>query len=73
MKTFWQHTTGAIYAVESDSFGHVVGAAGPLQLDKLADLSDYNYHCGLVTWIERAILRRQLHRINPAVPGRSPR
>jgi len=73
MKTFWQHTTGAIYAVESDSFGHVVGVAGPLTLDKLRDLSEYNYHCGMVAWIERAIMQRQLHRINPAVPSRPAR
>ena len=66
MKTFWQHASGEVYAVESDSFGHVVGAAGPLALDKLRDLSEYNYHCGFVAWIERAIARRQLHRINPA-------
>jgi hypothetical protein len=67
MKTFWQHASGKVYAVESDSFGHVVGAAGPLDLAALRDPSDYNYHCGLVGWIERAIARRQLHRINPSV------
>ncbi len=66
MKTFWQHATGDVYAVESDSFGHVVGVAGPLELDRLRDPSDYAYRCALVTWIERAIARRQLHRINPA-------
>jgi hypothetical protein len=67
MKTFWQHASGDVYAVESDSFGHVVGATGPLELDKLRDPSDYSYHCGLVAWIDKAIARRQLHRINPAV------
>ena len=67
MKTFWQHASGDVYAVENDSFGHIVGVAGPLELDKLRDPSDYNYHCGLVGWIERALARRQLHRINPAV------
>jgi len=67
MKTFWQHANGDVYAVESDSFGHVVGVVGPLALDKLHDPSEYNYHCGLVAWIERAITRRQLHRINPAM------
>jgi hypothetical protein len=39
----------------------------PLDLDKLRDPSEYHYHCGFVAWIERAIARRQLHRINPAV------
>ena len=67
MKTFWQHVSGDIYAIESDSFGHIVGVAGPLRLDRLRDPGEYNYHCGLVSWIEKAITRRQLHRINPAL------
>lgn len=67
MKTFWQHANGAVYAVESDSFGHVVGAAGPLRLDGLRDPSEYNYTCGLVAWLQRAIAHRQLHRINPTM------
>ena len=67
MKTFWQHANGNVYAVESDTFGRIVGAAGPLELDELHDPSEYSYHRGLVTWIERAITRRQLHRINPAM------
>jgi hypothetical protein len=48
MKTFWQHGGGDVYAVESDSFGHIVGVAGPLALDRLRDPGDYNYRCGLV-------------------------
>jgi hypothetical protein len=67
MKTFWQHASGDVYAVESDTFGHVVGAAGPLALDKLRDPSEYNYVCGLVAWIKKAIAQRKLHRINPAM------
>jgi len=67
MKTFWQHTSGDVYAVESDSFGHVVGAAGPLGLDRLRDPDEYNYCFALVAWIEKAIARRQLHRINPVM------
>lgn len=70
MKTFWQHTSGDVYAVESNSFGHIVGAAGPLPLDKLRDPGEYNYHRGLVAWIQRAIAQRQLHRINPTVTRR---
>jgi len=66
MKTFWQHANGDVYAVESDSFGHVVGGAGPLNLANLGDPSEYTYHCGLVAWLEKAIARRQMHRINPA-------
>lgn len=67
MKTFWQHARGEVYAIESDSFGHIVGVAGPLALDRLRDPGDYTYRCGLAGWIERAIARRQLHRINPTV------
>jgi hypothetical protein len=67
MKSFWQYANGDVYAVQSDSFGHIVGAAGPLPLGRLRDPSEYTYHCGLVSWIERALARRQLHRINPAV------
>jgi hypothetical protein len=67
MKTFWQHASGDVYAIESDSFGHIVGAAGPLDLARLRDPGEYNYHCSLVAWIEKAIERRQLHRVNPAM------
>jgi hypothetical protein len=67
MKTFWQHASGEVYAVESDTFGHIVAAAGPLSLDRLRDPSEYNYSGGLVGWIKKAITLRKLHRINPAV------
>jgi len=67
MKTFWQHASGDVYAVESDTFGHVVGVAGPLALDRLREPGEYNYGCGLVTWIKKAIAQRKLHRINPAM------
>ncbi len=67
MKTFWQHASGEVFAVESDTFGHVVGAVGPLPLDGLHDPSEYNYGCGLVGWVKKAIAQRKLHRINPAL------
>ena len=67
MKTFWQHASGEVYAVESDTFGHVVGAAGPLPLDRLRDPSEYTYNYHLVTWVKKAIALRKLHRINPAL------
>ena len=67
MKTFWQHASGDVYAVESDSFGHIVGATGPLQANKLRDPNEYNYHFGLVPWIEHAVGRRHLHLINPVL------
>ena len=34
MKTFWQHASGKVYAVESDTFGRIVGAAGPFDIDE---------------------------------------
>ncbi|MGE5295961.1 MAG: hypothetical protein ACM3VT_14140 [Solirubrobacterales bacterium] len=65
MKTFWQHANGKVYAVESDTFGHVVGAAGPFELDELKDPSEYAYQCGLSGWVERAIAQHSLRRISP--------
>ncbi len=65
MKTFWQHANGKVYAVESDTFGQIVGAAGPFEIDELQDPSEYTYQCGLVGWISRAMAQHALHRINP--------
>jgi hypothetical protein len=67
MKTFWQHASGQVYAIESDTFGRVTGAAGPLELDRLQDPSEYRYHHTLVPWVIKAISERRLHRINPAI------
>lgn len=67
MKTFWQHASGQVYAVESDTFGRVTGAAGPLELDNLRDPSEYRYQQALVSWLAKAISQRRLHRINPTV------
>jgi hypothetical protein len=69
MKTFWQHANGQVYAVQSDTFGQVVGAAGPFEIDELRDPGEYTYQCGLTGWISRAIAQHTLHRINP-VPHR---
>ncbi len=65
MKGFWQHTDGKVYAIQSDTFGHITGAAGPLDPRRLLNLSDYRYEPGLTGWIARAIARHDLHRIEP--------
>ena len=65
MKTFWQYADGNVYAVESDTFGRIVGAAGPFDIDELRDPSDYNCQFGLVKWVSKAIADRKLRRINP--------
>jgi hypothetical protein len=67
MKTFWQHANGQVYAVESDTFGRVTGAAGPLEPDNLRDPSEYYYQRTLVPWLTKAISQRRLNRINPAI------
>lgn len=67
MKTFWQHASGQVYVVESDTFGRVTGAAGPLELDNLGDPNEYHYQQTLVSWLAKAISERRLHRINPTL------
>ena len=69
MKSFWQHTNGKVYAVRSDSYGHITGAAGPLDPDDLKSLDDYRYGQGIVDWIERAMAEHKLRRINATVVG----
>jgi hypothetical protein len=63
MKAFWQHDNGAVYAVDSDTFGHIRGAAGPLDEYDLHDLDTYHYGPAIVDWVTQAIAERQLHRI----------
>lgn len=65
MKTLWQHTNGQLYAVDHDSFGYIIGAVGPLDPDKVHDLTEYRYGPGIVAWIKQAIERNMLHRVNP--------
>jgi hypothetical protein len=64
MKTLWQHTNGSIYAVEHDSFGHVIGAAGPLNPDDVQDPSEYRCGPGILNWVEQAIRKHALRRVN---------
>ena len=64
IKGFWQHANGKIYAIESDTFGKILGGAGPLDLNDLHDLGDYDYKPAIVKWLVDAVARHQLHRIN---------
>ena len=66
IKGFWQDTkTGKIYAIESTTFGKIVGGAGPLDENDLHDLEDYDYKPAILEWLERAVKEKKLHRINP--------
>ena len=65
MKGFWQHIDGKVYAVRSDTFGHITGVAGPVDLRRLRDLNDYQYEPGMTGWISRAIARHDLHPVSP--------
>lgn len=69
MKSFWQHTNGRVYALRSDSFGNITGAAGPFELDDLKALDSYSYGPAVVDWIKRAIDEHKLRRINPLLIG----
>lgn len=72
MKTFWQHENGMVYVVESDSFGRVTGGAGPFRPGELRDPSEYRCGCGVVAWLNQAIVERKLLRINPEIPKDAP-
>jgi len=66
IKGFWEDiATGKIYAIESDTFGEIVGGAGPLEPDELGDLDDYDYTLAIVDWLERAVAEHKLRRIKP--------
>lgn len=65
IRGFWQHENGAIYAIESDTFGKIIGGVGPLKPDELRDLDDYDYKPAVVSWIEDAVAQHKLRRVNP--------
>ncbi len=67
MKTFWQHRNGKLYAVRHDTFGHIIGVAGPLEWEDLHDADDYRYESGLAEWAEGEIRRHAMHRMQPAL------
>ena len=64
IKGFWQHANGKIYAVESDTFGNIIGGAGPLDPKDLHELKDYDYKPAITKWLVDAAAQHQLHRIN---------
>ena len=64
IKGFWQHTNGKVYAVESDTFGHIIGGAGPLEPHDLHDLNSYDYKPAITKWLADAVAQHKLHRIN---------
>jgi len=66
IKGFWQHRNGKIYAIKSDTFGNILGGAGPLDSDNLKGLDSYDYKPAIVDWLKDAITQKQLRRINPA-------
>jgi len=66
VKGFWKDIlTGNIYAIESDTFGKIVGGVGPLDPDELHDLDDYDYTPAILEWLERAVAEHKLRRIDP--------
>lgn len=62
---FWQHNNGKVYAVKSDTFGKIIGGAGPLDPDDLRQLDQYEYKIAIVDWLQESFSRHKLHRINP--------
>ncbi|MBN1361903.1 MAG: hypothetical protein JW993_15000 [Sedimentisphaerales bacterium] len=71
MKTFWQHRNGKLYAVKHDTFGHMVGVAGPLDWDDVQDADGFRYGMALVEWVETEIRRHAMHRMHPALLART--
>ena len=65
IRGFWQHVNGKVYAIESDTFGKILGAAGPLDPNKLHDLDDYDYRPAITGWVADAVAHNALKRINP--------
>jgi len=64
IKGFWKHANGRIYAVESDTFGKIIGGTGPLDPDDLHDLKDYDYKPAITQWLADNVAQHKLHRIN---------
>ena len=64
IKGFWQHANGKIYAIESDTFGNIIGGTGPLEPHDLHDLEDYAYKPDIIKWLADTITHHKLHRFN---------
>lgn len=69
MKKLWQHRNGKLYALRHDTFGHVIGVAGPFDWEDLRDANEYQYDPGLTGWAEAEIRRHAMHRLHPAAVG----
>ena len=65
VKGFWQHENGKVYAVESDSFGKIIGGAGPLDRQSLANLESYHYGTAIVDWLVKAFADGKMRGVNP--------
>jgi hypothetical protein len=63
IKGFWQHVNGKIYAVESDTFGKIVGGVGPLDPNDLHDLEEYDYKPAITKWLADTMAQHKLRRI----------
>ena len=64
IKGFWQHANGKVYVVESDTFGNIIGGAGPLDPNDLHDLKDYDFKPAITKWLAEAAAQHKMHRIN---------
>ena len=64
IKGFWRHANGRIYVVESDTFGNIIGGAGPLDPNDLHNLGEYEYKPDITKWLVEAVAQHKLHRIN---------
>ncbi len=65
VKGFWEdNVNGSIYVIESDTFGKIIGGAGPFKRDQLHDLDNYNCKPAILEWLERAVKERRLRRFN---------
>ena len=65
IKNFWQHANGKIYAIESNTFGRVIGVAGPLNAENLHNLEDYDYKSDITAFVVYAIAHHKLQRFYP--------
>ena len=67
VKGFWLHTTtGDIYAVESTSFGQVIGGVGPLKANELIDLELYDYKQDIKEFLQEAFDKNRMRKFEPA-------
>jgi len=65
VRGFWQHANGKIYAIESTSFGQILGGVGPLDPNNLRDLDSYDYKPAIKEWLQEALTQHKLRRFTP--------